>query len=208
MADITVKVITPASSYALITLAELKSIFGLTDTSLDVQLQALIDGYSDVVATMCNRVFAKEKVEETWRGDPPPYENYRIFLTHYPVADADIETVTVNGNAVDFELENTTGKLSLASWAEPLIVTYSGGYDLPDDAPPALKQAMFLLVQAARGQLIRGLNMSGVRSISHKDARVMFFDPLGSSKTGSHSPLAVVGDTVTALLYHYMRFPV
>jgi hypothetical protein len=151
MADITVKVLTPADSYALITLAELKSIFGLTDTSLDVLLQALIDGYSDVVATMCNRVFAKETVEETWRGDPPPYENYRIFLTHYPVADADITSVMVNGNAVDFELENSTGKLSLATWAEPLVVTYSGGYDLPDDAPPALKQAMMLLVQAARG---------------------------------------------------------
>ena len=116
MADTTVKVITPADSYALLTLDELKLAFGipLTDTTRDAQLQAMIDGYSDVIATMCNRTFAKEKVEETWRGDPPPYENYRIFLTHYPVADADIASVTANGAVTtEYEIENASGKLSL-----------------------------------------------------------------------------------------------
>ena len=69
MADTTVKVITPADSYALLTLDELKLAFGipLTDTTRDAQLQAMIDGYSDVIATLCNRTFAKETVEETWR---------------------------------------------------------------------------------------------------------------------------------------------
>ena len=124
----------------------------------------------------CNRCFAKEQVEETWRGDPPPYENYRIFLTHYPVADADIELVAVNGSLItDYELENASGKLSLGAWADPIIVTYSGGYALPDEAPPALKQAMMLLVQAGRSQIVRGMNMSGIRSISHKEfARHVF----------------------------------
>ena len=59
-------------------------------------------------------------------------------------------------------------------------------------------------MQAGRAQLLRGLN-TGIRSISHKEARVMYFDPLGSK---GHSPLTMVGDTVNALLYHYMRFPV
>jgi hypothetical protein len=210
MADITVKVLTPADSYALLTLDELKKAFGITDSALDEQLQMLIDGYSDVVATMCNRCFAKEQVEETWRGDPPPYENYRIFLTHYPVADADIESVAVNGSLItDYELENASGKLSLGAWADPIIVTYSGGYALPDEAPPALKQAMMLLVQAGRSQIVRGMNMSGIRSISHKESRVMYFDPNASaSKGGGGGPLGVVGETVNALLYHYMRFPV
>ena len=66
----------PADSYALLTLDELKVILNLplTDTSEDAQLQMWIDQYSDVVATMCNRVFAYETVEETWRSDLPPLD--------------------------------------------------------------------------------------------------------------------------------------
>jgi hypothetical protein len=104
MADVTVKVLTPADSTALITLDEMKVAFGIdpADTTHDAQLQMLIDQYSEVVASMCNRVFAKEKVEETWRGDPPPYERTRVFLTHYPVDDADIESVgSTNGTPID-----------------------------------------------------------------------------------------------------------
>src|SRR4249919_1220537 len=101
MADITVKVLTPADSYALLTLDELKVAFGIdpADITHDAQLQMLIDQYSDVIAVMCNRVFARETVEETWRGDPPPYENTRVFLTHYPVADGDITSVNGAGGA-------------------------------------------------------------------------------------------------------------
>ena len=67
MADISIKVLQPAESYALLTLEELKVILNLplTDVSEDPQLQMWIDQYSDVIATMCNRVFAYEK----GRGD-------------------------------------------------------------------------------------------------------------------------------------------
>src|SRR5580765_122655 len=104
MADVTVKVLTPADSTALITLDELKLAYGIdpADTTHDAQLQMLIDQYSDVIATMCDRTFARETVEETWRGDPPPYENTRVFLTHYPVADGDITSVGgANGTLID-----------------------------------------------------------------------------------------------------------
>jgi len=216
MADITVKVLEEATSYALITLDELKLAIGIdpANTDDDEQLQMWIDHFSDVIATMCNRVFAKEKVEETWRGDPPPYENYRIFLSHYPVADGDIESVSGAGGGVidpaSYEIENRSGKLTLlGGFSEPLVVTYTGGYVLPDDAPDALKQAMALLVQAGRTQMAREVT-SGIRSISHRESRVQFFDAMAgaSGKGGSSSPLSMVGDTVNALLYHYMRFHV
>ena len=211
MADRTIKVLTPADSYALLTLDELKAVFGFppADTTQDANLQGLIDGYSDVVATMCNRVFAKEEVEETWRGDPPPYENYRVFLARWPVLPEDIQTVSVNGASVDptnYEIETASGKLTVKfNWAEPLVVTYTGGYDLPEDAPPALKQAMMLLVQAARAQQLRGF-VTGVRSISHKDARVMYFDP--NTSKGSGKGPSIGTDTINALLSHYMRYEV
>jgi hypothetical protein len=62
MADISIKVLQPAESYALLNMDELKVILNLplTDVSEDPQLQMWIDQYSDVVATMCNRVFAYE----------------------------------------------------------------------------------------------------------------------------------------------------
>ena len=91
---------------------------------------------------------------------PPPYENYRIFLTHYPVADADITSFTANGAVTtEYEIENASGKLSLngAAASDEIIVAYTGGYDLPDEAPPALKQAAQLVIQAGYAQLLRAL---------------------------------------------------
>lgn len=210
MADITVKVIDSAASYELLTLDELKAILGIasTDTSEDAQLEMWIEQYSDVVATMCNRVFAKEKVKETWRGDLPPLDNPRLFLTHYPVDDADIESVTCNGGTVDpanYEIENRSGKLTVfGSFSEPVVVTYTGGYALPHEAPAALKTATGLLINGARMEMSRAV-ISGIKSISHRESRVMFFDETqaGASKTGA---IGAAGETVDALLYKYMRF--
>lgn len=211
MADVTVKVLEPADSYALLTIDELKAAFGITDSSQDTQLQMLIDQYSDVVATMCNRVFAKEKVIETWRGDPAPYDNARVFLTHYPVADADIESVAApDGTPIDpasYEIENRSGKLSLRNGAAAasFVITYTGGYELPDEAPPALKAATQLLVQAARSQLVRGT--SNLRSVQHGQTQVSYFDPNAAGRDGS-TPVSIAGDTVQNLLTSYMRFQV
>ena len=212
MADTTIKVITPATSFALMTLDEVKAAYGIdpANTTHDAQLQMLIDQYSDIIATMCNRTFAKETVEETWRGDAPPYENYRIFLSHWPVDPADVDTVYAPGGTLidpaSYEIETASGKLTLlGSFSEPIIVTYTGGYDLPDEAPPALKAALQLMVQQAGAQMARGLT-TGVRSISHKDSRVMYFDPTATSKIG-HT-LQIGGDTISALLSAYMRFQV
>jgi hypothetical protein len=214
MADIWVKVLTPADSYALLTMAELKSILGLspTDTTEDAQLAMWIEQYSDVVATLCNRVFAYEQVEETWRGDAMPFDSPRLFLTHYPVVDADVVSVeSPRGSIVDptlYEVDNKSGKMRMDNaWAEPVTVTYSGGYKLPDEAPPALKAATGLLIQAARIQMRLNLT-SGIRSISHRESRVMFFDVQQMTGSKGSGPLAAAADTVNSLLYSYMRIEV
>jgi hypothetical protein len=210
MADIWVKVLQPADSYALLTLDELKTILNIppANTAEDAQLQLWIDQYSDVVATMCNRVFAYEQVAETWRGDSPPLDTPRLFLSHYPVADADITAVeSPIGSVLDpasYEVENASGKIRIqGAWSEPVTVTYSGGYQLPDAAPPALKQATILLIQAARMQARMG---AGIRLVSHGDTRVQYFDPVQMfGQKGLASPLL---DSVNSLLTAYMRFPV
>jgi hypothetical protein len=213
MADIWVKVITPADSYDLLTLDELKTLIGLptSDTSEDAQLEMWITHYSDVIATMCNRVFGKEKVEETWRGDTMPFDCPRLFLTHYPVDDTDIEAVeSPRGSLLAptaYEIENRSGKMRIDGvWSEPVTVTYTGGYALPDEAPPALKQATGLLIQSAREAKTQAA-VAGIKSISHRESRVQFMAE-GSSSSGGQSgaALGAVGDAVKALLYKYTRF--
>jgi hypothetical protein len=217
MADISVKVLIPAASYDLASLAEIKTMLGLStaDTSEDALLQVWISNYSDIIATMCHRVFAKEKVIETWRGDSKPLDsdNGRVFLTHYPVADADLLTVTgPDGTTIatsGYELENASGKLQFfnATWSEPVRITYTGGYLLPTNAPPALKQALGLLVQYARIWQSRALT-SGVRSISHRESRVQFFDinAAMAKMAGGAGPLGMAHSMVMPLLSAYMRY--
>ena len=61
------------------------------------------------------------------------------------------------GSCIDpaaYEIETASGKLTLlgslgGTAGDPIVVTYTGGYELPDEAPPALKAALQLMVQAA-----------------------------------------------------------
>jgi len=207
MADVTVKILVPADDFSLISLETAKIALGISaaDVSNDAQLQWLIDTNSAVVSTLCNRVFAKETLVESWRDLGPDVR--RLYLTHWPVKEADIQSVMTNGNTrLDWELDEGQGKLSIFSdRAEPIIVEYTGGYDLPEEAPLALQQATALLVSTTKGEQAAA-SLSGVRMISHKESRVMFHSPSsgGSSNTGSGAS-AQTKDTVTALLGHFIK---
>jgi hypothetical protein len=208
MVDTILKVLTPATSYDLLTLAELKVMLGIasTDTSEDAQLQTYITEYSDIIAVMCNRVFAYEEMLETVRCLQPS----RYYVSHWPVIESDITSIeTPRGSVVDpstYEIEEKSGKIEFitSGQSEPIVVTYSGGYVLPDDAPPALKNACVMCIREARNYAMRQA-VSGIRSISHKEARVMYYDinaALGKKVT---TPMDFVQSVVDTTLYHYMR---
>jgi hypothetical protein len=211
MADVDVIVIEPATSTDLITLAECKLLCGIlpTDTSHDDYLTLQISIQSEMIFKACHRVFARETVEESWREMYTSDAGTRLFLTHWPVAAADIQTVTVNGEVLDptlWSLEPDSGKLSnYAGWVEPAVVTYTGGYVLPDDAPLPLKHATALLVNEARRQVILQ-SMEGIRSLSHKSARVQFFDPnallLKTISAGGNTAAQIA---VARILARYMQ---
>ena len=240
MADRTVTVLTPATDFDLMTLDETKMMLGIapTDTSQDTQLAFFISVNSAVVSTLCNRVFAYETVQETWRelnmsAHYPPYyppywpgpyypvfpiggysQGHRIIsLSHWPIDPADIQSVeSPVGNVIDpscYELESNSGKLThfFGPWREPVVVTYSGGYQLPDDAPLALKQACTLLIQQSK--LLAGLGAVGnIRLMSHKEKRIGFHDPLkiieaAMGGVGSPTHLAVMN-----VLSHFIRIEV
>jgi hypothetical protein len=205
MADVSYNVITPAASYALMTLDEAKIALGIpvSDVSSDPQLQWLIDTNSDVIATMCNRVFAKEKVVEMWRD----LDFRRVYLTHWPVKATDIESVTTNAAVrLDYELEERSGKLSIfTDRNEPIVITYTGGFNLPDEAPKALKQATGMLVGLGKSEQ-QAAQLTGVRMISHKESRVMFHSNTGSGGGSGGDAATRTRDAVNQLLYHYMKF--
>jgi hypothetical protein len=153
---------------------------------------------------MANRVFARQKVQETWRDQG----TRRCYLTHWPVKEADIESVNTAGDAnLDWELEEGSGKLSIFSnHNEPVVVTYTGGFDLPQEAPYALKHCCSLLVGASKSEQASAA-LTGVRMISHKESRVMFHNPSsgGSSSGGGSSVSSQAKETVANLLGHYTR---
>jgi gp6-like head-tail connector protein len=214
MADRIERVITPATSYDLVTLDELKIMFGInpTDTSQDELLGDLITQYSDVIATICNRVFAYEEVEEIWRCVDYDSTNAmtRIFLSHYPLdTNYSIVVDSPTGTLLDpatYAIEFKSGKIELLGTnTEPIRVVYSGGYRLPDECPPALKQASLLMIREGQA-LMQRLAVSGVRSISHKESRVMYFD--SQIKGGGGTGLTRVTSGANSLLSHYIRLEV
>jgi hypothetical protein len=187
-----INVVTPATSHDLIDLATLKTMLDVasTDTSHDAQYQLLITQNSQMLAQECNRgaienaTFAKETVEEAWKCVGPvccPNGANKIWLSHYP-----IETITSieqpAGTVLDpsaYVYEPLTGKVYiLAGGNTDIVINYTGGYDLPTEAPPPLQQITGLLVKQYRAALtwITGSG-SGVRLLAHKESRVVYFSP-------------------------------
>jgi len=219
MADRVIKVIGPATTYDLMSLSEIKVIFGIpdTDTSQDELLSEYITQYSDVIATFCNRVFAYETVTEVWRCVNRDDTNAmtRIFVSHYPIDPAvPITLETPSGSAIDtdsYVIEERSGKIELfQSYAEPIRVTYAGGYLLPDECPPALKQALALMMREGMA-LMQRLAVSGIRSIAHKESRVMYFDSTAAGQPGRMGTISspMIGMTAAnSLLMHYVRLEV
>jgi len=201
-----------ATTHDLLTLSECKLLLGMstTDTTNDAQLTLLISTNSQTIARMCNRIFAKETGVESWR------ETFdgRLFLTHFPVKAADIVSVTDAGGTIassQYELEVRSGKLSYrtssdalaAPWQTPVYVTYTGGYNLPSEAPLPLKKACATLIMEERMRMIQA-QVAGIRQVSHREARVTFFDPNAVLlRLGGKSPSQ---QAVESLLRQYTRF--
>ena len=213
------KILVPGTDFALVSVADVKTALRLTAD--DAQLELLIDWASDDIATLCNRVFAKETVEEQF-FDMANMSDL-LFLSHAPMArvgtppNDDYDEVVFEGSTqlvrnVDYDFEPASSKFfrkNGTAWAEPVTITYTGGYDLPEESPMALRQAVMLLTREMYYASIRG--DSTIRSVSHKDARVMYFDPnllaaksLGAAGGGGSPAHRAIHD----LLTHFTRYAI
>ena len=91
------------------------------------------------------------------------------------------------------------------SSTEPVEIEYTGGYELPEESPLPLQQAVALMVSTSKAEQAAAA-LTGVRMISHKESRVMFHSPSSGGSTGGSSQTSSgVKDTVTALLGHYIK---
>jgi hypothetical protein len=207
----TIEVIVPAASIDLMSLDELKIALNITSTVSDPLLAGIITRVSAEIAAYCNnRVFGYETVVETFTELSDDNAN-RLFLARYPVVSTDITSITNAGNAVAYPdgllLDSLWGKLTLPSgvYGEQTVISYSGGYILPDEAPPALKQAAVMLMREAYYATVRG--DATVRMIGHKESRIIYFDPnLLARSSGGTSGGTPAQRAVHDLLSHFTRY--
>ena len=190
----TCEIIEEATSTALISVEELKLMLGISaeDVSQHELLQLLIEMASSQISAKCNnRIFAKEKVIETFY-DEDVVE--RLFLSRWPVRWDDIEEILVGGGDVpflDFDLDVKAGKIiNLNGWSPPVVVTYTGGFELPSQSPAALKMCAAMLVKPlwAAAPSGGGGSLAGtgsIRMVAHKEARVMYYPAAGESTSAS-----------------------
>ena len=177
-------VVTAADSYALASLADVKTELGITDTSADTLLTRYLNGTSAAIANYCNRKFVVETVkDEIW----PDREWYSfqvmgqlsdLQLTRWPVGT--ISAITENGDdlvdgtdyRVDYDsgiLTRLDGNLYPKPWlAWPVSVTYTAGFaTIPYDvADAAIRMTKARYLSQGRDPFLKQENIPGVREYS------------------------------------------
>jgi hypothetical protein len=165
----------------LISLADLKLALGITDDSDDATLQAAITFQSRIIAEYCDRRFGRAEVLETFTFDPDESMLTRqaLTLSLYPVAEI-LEVSSAGATAADYQFDPASGRV-WGGWSGTVAVVYSGGYDLPEEAPARLQKAV---IEAVREGQTSGKRDPSIREVQHGDTRTSYF----TSSTSSASP--------------------
>lgn len=212
---LTETIIEAAKDIDLLTTYEARLVLNLassTDDSVDDLVGMLIEWSSDEIATQCNRTFAKETLKAVYREINSGAK--RLQMTHYPievVSSVLDNTGTKLVENTDYEIDYESGKITRlqTTWSEPSTFIYTGGYDLPAKAPQALRQATTLMIREGYYATLRG--DATIRMVSHKDSRVIYFDPssmikaVGSGGGGAGSPAR---HAIESLLTAYMHYEI
>src|SRR5262245_29480766 len=164
----------------LVSLADLKLALGITGTAEDAALQTSITFQSRIIAEYCDRRFGRAAALETFTFDQgeTSLQRQALVLKLYPV----LEIISVEGTTSNYSFDPVTGRLWGGPWSGTISVTYSGGYDLPAEAPARLSRAAIDAVNESR---ISGLRDPNLREVQHGDTRVSYFtSQLASGSSG------------------------
>src|SRR5262245_3968325 len=182
----------------LISLADLKLALGITGTAEDAELQAAITFQSQIIAEYCDRRFGMAQAKETFTLDPGESVRRReaLVLSLYPIVG--VTDVSISGaSTTDYNFDPASGRLWLpanqyiyGAWQfygfgpNPVKVTYSGGYDLPEKAPARLQRAIIEAVNAGRQS---GNRDPSIREVQHGDTRISYVSPsFAAGASGQH----------------------
>jgi hypothetical protein len=194
----------------LISLDDLKLALGITGTTEDAALQSAITMQSRIIAEYCNRRFGLAEAIETFTFDRGEIilQRQALVLSLYPVS-AIFEVSTAGATDADYELDAEGGRLwPGGTWwlgapienpgvpyQGKISVTYSGGYDLPEDAPARLQRAVIECVSSVRTTAGGGYRDPTIREVQHGDTRISYMSPSfasGAISTGQHLSPSVV----------------
>ena len=176
----------------LISLADLKLALGIEGTTEDAALQAAITMQSRIFAEYCDRRFGLAEVRETFTFDrnETMLPRQALTLSLYPVVEV-IEVSTAGATAADYEFDPASGRLWTGGcWAETVVaVLYSGGYDLPEQSPARLQQAV---IQAVNEGRTSGTRDPSIREVQHGDTRVSYFTSSLSTASSGYLSAPVI----------------
>lgn len=175
----------------LVSLDDLKLALGIEDTTEDAALQAAITFQSRIIAEYCNRRFGLAQAVETFTFDR--YEDMlrrqALTLSLYPVVEV-TEVLSAGLTGDPYSFDPASGRLWMTTgfcWVDTVAVSYSGGYNLPEEAPARLQRAVIDAVNAGRTSSYRDPT---IRELQHGDKRISYFTPSISSTTGSSDYLS------------------
>lgn len=188
---------TAETVYDLTTVDFVNTELNLTSTTAgDTTVAAQITACSRIIADLCGRVFALQTVTETFRIGW--HEHCRALpLARWPVVGT--ISLTADDSALtegtEFEVDADAGmvwRIGHGHFHGKLVANYTGGYDLPDDAPASLARACLEFVKAQRYLALRD---PGIRAVMAGENRVDFSDyyqrfGIGGASTGALPPNA------------------
>jgi hypothetical protein len=205
----------------LISLDDLKLALGITGTTEDAALQSAITMQSRIIAEYCNRRFGRAQAIETFTFDRGEIilQRQALVLSLYPVSTI-FEVSSAGATDADYEFDSESGRLwpggtwwlaaPIENPAVPYLgkisVTYSGGYDLPEDAPARLQRAVIECVSSVRTTAAAGYRDPTIREVQHGDTRISYVSPSfasGAISTGQHFSPSVV-DLINSFRRRYI----
>ena len=165
------RVITPADSYSLTTVAAVRADLSLPDNTNDDYIRETIAQVSASISNYCNRVFQVETVSEVIRLKVEP--DY-LEVKRFPIVT--VSAITIDGvdqDLANFEIDEGKGRIyKLDSGGDPIswskntkvVVSYTGGYAT---LPEAVSRAALDMVKMRhfsriRDPLVKSENISGV----------------------------------------------
>ena len=189
-------IITAATSYNLVDLADVKTLLGITGTVSDPLLNLFIPQASQTAQTFTNNPFVVETIQDQFfaQSDGPPWtvrdRRAPLQLSRWPIVSVISLVETISGVATtltlgtDFLLDAANGQLTrldtyapLTSappqpcyWrANPIVAQYEAGYaTIPGDVFDAVATLIKMMFYAqARDPLIRSQNVAGVYEASY-----------------------------------------